>query len=187
MRVPSIIGAEIKALRRKAGISQTRMGELIGFSRHAVSYWETKTGPLTRRQYRYGAPARMLKMLGVEVLPYFCRSTRAQGDGVLGGGASELTNTPARGGGLLPNDLQQEQLDRECERLKAKALEKQKRQRVLCGAKTRKGHPCRNKSEPGRRRCKFHGGLSTGPKSPEGKARIAEAQRRRWARYHASV
>src|ERR1700694_2596506 len=32
------------------------------------------------------------------------------------------------------------------------------------------------------RRCRFHGGLSTGPKTIEGKARIAAAQRRRWAR-----
>jgi hypothetical protein len=39
------------------------------------------------------------------------------------------------------------------------------------------------KSEAGRRRCKFHGGLSTGPKTAEGRARIAEAQRRRWARH----
>jgi hypothetical protein len=29
--------------------------------------------------------------------------------------------------------------------------------------------------------CRFHGGLSTGPRTAEGKARIAEAQRRRWA------
>lgn len=53
-------------------------------------------------------------------------------------------------------------------------------QRVICGAKTRKGTPCRCKSEPGKRRCKFHGGMSTGPKTPEGRQRIAEAQRRRW-------
>jgi len=36
------------------------------------------------------------------------------------------------------------------------------------------------KVEPGKRRCRFHGGLSTGPKTSEGRARIAEAQRRRW-------
>lgn len=54
-------------------------------------------------------------------------------------------------------------------------------QRVICGAKTRKGTPCRCKSEPGKRRCKFHGGMSTGPKTAEGRQRIAEAQRRRWA------
>ncbi|WP_420541627.1 HGGxSTG domain-containing protein [Rhodosalinus sediminis] len=59
------------------------------------------------------------------------------------------------------------------------------RRRVPCGARTRKGTPCRAKSEPGKRRCRFHGGKSTGPRTPEGKARIAEAQRRRWARWRA--
>jgi len=33
---------------------------------------------------------------------------------------------------------------------------------------------------PGKRRCRLHGGLSTGPQTPEGKARIAAAQRERW-------
>lgn len=52
-----------------------------------------------------------------------------------------------------------------------------------CGALTRKGTPCRCKPLPGKRRCKFHGGASTGPKTPEGRERIAEAQRRRWAKW----
>jgi len=56
--------------------------------------------------------------------------------------------------------------------------------RQKCGAQTRKGTPCRCKPLPGKRRCKFHGGASTGPKTPEGRERIAEAQRRRWARWH---
>jgi hypothetical protein len=43
--------------------------------------------------------------------------------------------------------------------------------RGICGAKTRNGHPCRAKSEPGKRRCKWHGGCSTGPRTPEGRAR----------------
>ncbi len=34
--------------------------------------------------------------------------------------------------------------------------------------------------EFGKARCRFHGGLSTGPKTAAGRARIAEAQRRRW-------
>jgi hypothetical protein len=50
-----------------------------------------------------------------------------------------------------------------------------------CGAKNRRGEPCRVTIVPGKRRCRFHGGLSTGPKTIEGKARIAAAQRRRWA------
>lgn len=57
--------------------------------------------------------------------------------------------------------------------------------RLRCEARTRKGTPCRALSEPGKRRCRFHGGKSTGPRTPEGKARIAEAQRRRWARWRA--
>lgn len=44
--------------------------------------------------------------------------------------------------------------------------------RVVCGARRhRDGQPCRAKSEPGKRRCKWHGGCSTGPRTAEGKAR----------------
>jgi hypothetical protein len=37
--------------------------------------------------------------------------------------------------------------------------------------------------EFGKARCRFHGGLSTGPKTEAGRARIAEAQRQRWRAY----
>ena len=52
-----------------------------------------------------------------------------------------------------------------------------------CGAQTRKGTPCKAKALPGKTRCKFHGGMSTGPKTAEGRQKIADAQRRRWAAY----
>lgn len=45
-----------------------------------------------------------------------------------------------------------------------------------CGAKTRRGDPCAMKVVPGKRRCRLHGGLSTGPKTDEGRERIREAQ-----------
>ena len=57
------------------------------------------------------------------------------------------------------------------------------RDQRLCGAKTRKGFPCVRRVVPGRNRCPNHGGLTTGPKTVEGKARIAAAARARWARY----
>ena len=44
-----------------------------------------------------------------------------------------------------------------------------------CGAKTRRGTPCQTPAITGKARCRLHGGLSTGPKTPEGKARIAAA------------
>lgn len=54
-------------------------------------------------------------------------------------------------------------------------------ERPLCGARTRAGGSCAMRLEPGSHRCRLHGGKSTGPKTAEGRARIAEAQRRRWA------
>jgi hypothetical protein len=57
------------------------------------------------------------------------------------------------------------------------------RDRSLCCAKTRKGYPCVRRVVPGKRRCPNHGGLSAGPKTEAGKARIAAAQRERWQRW----
>ena len=42
----------------------------------------------------------------------------------------------------------------------------------LCNAKTRAGRPCRALALPAGR-CKWHGGMSTGPRTPEGRARSA--------------
>ncbi len=44
---------------------------------------------------------------------------------------------------------------------------------VYCGAKTRAGTPCRRKDLYANGRCRLHGGLSTGPKTAEGKRRSA--------------
>lgn len=44
--------------------------------------------------------------------------------------------------------------------------------RMICGAKRRRdGEPCQGLSVPGKRRCKWHGGASTGPRTDEGRAR----------------
>ena len=45
----------------------------------------------------------------------------------------------------------------------------------LCLAKTRSGTPCQKHPIAGRTRCRLHGGLSTGPKTPEGKAACVAA------------
>jgi GAF domain len=45
------------------------------------------------------------------------------------------------------------------------------------------GGTCMVRVEFGKARCRFHGGLSTGPKTEAGRGRIAEAQRRRWRLY----
>ena len=44
-----------------------------------------------------------------------------------------------------------------------------------CGARTRRGTACQKPPLAGKTRCRLHGGLSTGPRTAEGKARIAVA------------
>jgi hypothetical protein len=44
-----------------------------------------------------------------------------------------------------------------------------------CGAKTRRGTVCRQWPVPGRTRCHYHGGRSTGPRTVAGRERIRRA------------
>lgn len=48
-------------------------------------------------------------------------------------------------------------------------------ERQPCGARCRDGHACRAPRVAGTRRCKLHGGKSTGPRTEEGRARCREA------------
>lgn len=47
---------------------------------------------------------------------------------------------------------------------------------VRCAAKTRKGSPCQRPAKLPAGRCRVHGGASTGPRTEEGRARIAAAK-----------
>ena len=54
------------------------------------------------------------------------------------------------------------------------------RPKTICGARRKyDGQPCQAKALR-KGRCKLHGGMSTGPKTPEGRARIASAMRAKW-------
>ena len=46
-----------------------------------------------------------------------------------------------------------------------------------CGARTRQGRPCMAPAIKGKRRCRLHGGKSTGPRTPEG---LERSRRARW-------
>ena len=56
-----------------------------------------------------------------------------------------------------------------------------------CLAKTRRGTPCQNPAIKGPGRCKLHGGKSTGPRAPEGKARTIAARTKHGRRSRAHV
>lgn len=48
---------------------------------------------------------------------------------------------------------------------------------LQCSAKSKRtGQQCRAPASQGKTRCRFHGGASTGPKTPEGRARCAAAK-----------
>lgn len=153
-------GIHLRNRRKAIGLSQARLAELAGVGCHTVCRWEGKSKFRRRSQ----ALKSILAVLGSLHRYRAGHITRARGDGVLHGQAAQ--NRPRAG--QLP---QRENKSR-----------REAQTRVMCGAKTRAESPCRMKSEPGRQRCKFHGGKSTGPKTAEGRERIAEAQRRRWAK-----
>lgn len=154
-------GAELAAIRRAAGLSQTELARRVDIGRHAVSYWECK------RQVERSAWAveRMAKVLTLPDAPVVVPVSIS----------FEKRKQPDIGHEDVSVFAMLQAVEGKLKAIKAN-------RRVRCGAKTRKGAACRMKSEPGRLRCKFHGGKSTGAKTAEGRARIAEAQRKRWAR-----
>jgi len=56
----------------------------------------------------------------------------------------------------------------------------------ICGARKKTGERCRCKALHRGGKCKFHGGLSTGAKTPEGKARAIAAMKAGQARWIAN-
>lgn len=166
----ALTGADLAAARRRAGLTQAALGARVGLTRHAVSHWER------RPQVGLGAeaPRRLFRALvGLGVLPF-------------SGAPPHRATSDARAGDRVcarGEDDAWAEARVEAERLRlARRLEAAlARRRVPCEARTRKGTPCRALSEPGRRRCRFHGGRSTGPKTEEGRARLAEAVRRHQA------
>ena len=166
----AVNGAELRAHRKAARLSQKVLAQRANISCSAVKYWERKAGI----DPKCWAVKRIADALNIGIhlanLPQYARTG--------GWGVTEWDQIWAK-------------LDAEVElkmmAWRERAALRAARRRVVCGAKTRKNTQCQNLSEPGRRRCKFHGGRSTGPKTLEGKDRIAEAQRARWSRAQAKL
>lgn len=57
---------------------------------------------------------------------------------------------------------------------------------ALCNARTRSGHKCKNAPTVGKRRCRLHGGLSTGPRTMAGRLKCSYAARNMWERRRGS-
>ncbi|MCB6179040.1 hypothetical protein LHP98_12990 [Rhodobacter sp. Har01] len=138
-------GAKLREQRMAARLTQAERAARAGFDREAVFYWEAKpVVPL-----RYGAPRRFAEVLDLPELRDFILSSACTW-------------------GWRVTDPLQAMIDRlvaaEGTRIKARDAQRRAKARVLCGARTHKGLASRLLSEPGKRRCKFHGGKSTGAK-----------------------
>jgi hypothetical protein len=159
-------GDDLRHARETAGLCKRALALLAGVTPKTVRYWEGKPA-LDPRGW---AVERLAKALGGE----FSRTVTRRRLGVL----SAPEGFSAQYAQDVPSDPDMS-LDRAVARFVVRAWRK-----AICGAKTRKGRPCRMRpATPFAKRCRLHGGLSTGPKTPEGRARIAKAQRRRWARW----
>ena len=183
-------GKDLALARKAAGLSQSALARKAGIGRHTVSYWEcrAKVDPRSWAVQRMAeAEPRITTLLTAPVRGAFgllCTSTRPRGLTVSHAAPESLPyssrlSARARGWGVSGWREIQARMNAEVEarlaHMRAKEAQRAARRRVQCGANTRKGTPCRNKSEPGKARCKFHGGMSTGPKTPEGRARISNS------------
>ncbi|MEZ5720982.1 MAG: helix-turn-helix transcriptional regulator [Paracoccaceae bacterium] len=156
----AMTGDDFRALRKQRGLSRVTLARLAGVHPDTVRYWERKAIV----DLRGWAPDRLLKAMGLDK---FSRRHVYPAARFKEGIFPPITRA---WGGVL--DLTEK-------------YPVTTRSAKTCGARTRKGTPCRTKALPGKTRCKFHGGLSTGARTPEGIERIREAQRRRWARWRA--
>ena len=171
-------GRQLRAARVLAGLTQAQLAQQAGFHERACRYWEAQgDDPPTSTPSSLAIPQQYarVRVMGLR----FRTEMPANMEFV---SVTTVVRCP-RTGRACPEVTCR---DRHCCRkmlergLSHTGLPLKRIFRPRCCAKTRAGAPCIMRVVPGKRRCRFHGGLSTGPRTVQGKARIAEAQRRRW-------
>lgn len=152
-------GSDLQILRRLFGFSRRQLGLRIGVHRDTIRYWERKIWVNSQAN----VPAQILHEFGIGTLDVsmLLKSERFR----------RLVAHPEREGERREVLVEPKHTERNaCEQNVGKR----------CAAKTRSGSLCQAKRVPGRKRCRMHGGMSTGPKTELGRQRIAEAQKKRW-------
>jgi DNA-binding transcriptional regulator YiaG len=168
-------GRQLRAARVLLGWTRVDLARASGVHANSVAYWEATanipTGPyhepIACRRMRAallaaGVRTKVSPSIGVELCgrDNSDTSTRARArprhgvkrSVVPGHAAPVRPNKPARPSRAEPR---------------------------LCRARTRRGDPCQRTALPNGR-CANHGGKSTGPRTRQGRERIAAVQRRRW-------
>lgn len=176
-----VTGSQIRAARALLGWTRQNLARAAKLHPNAVAYWESRSDipsggwrtPVACRQMREalleaGVDFLVLPAVGVRLVAAHNLCTRTRRRARVRHGVIDPPYIPRSQNfsKTLPEAPQLQAL------------------RLRCGAKTRHGGACQRKALANGR-CRNHGGLSSGPKSPSGRHRIAEAQRRRWARWRA--
>ncbi|PZO63519.1 MAG: hypothetical protein DI498_13295 [Paracoccus denitrificans] len=136
-------GAELAALRRRAGLSQSSLARKTGVSRQSISYWERQSAV----DGSSAIPIRIAHELDAASSALILASQPLQ------------RALPPRIKG--PIELRQWRAIIQA----IAGAEIAEAERPKCGARTHSGTACRSPGEDGRTRCRLHGGLSTGPKT----------------------
>lgn len=155
-------GSDLKELRKGAKLSRPKLAAQIGVHSDTIKYWE-QAGRVTERDR---VPNLMLEALGLswkeaEESLTWTRQTQVEVEKMRAGAGARhgvFFDYSEPGGTNAP-----------------------RKPRIECGAKTRAGGFCKAKAVDGKKRCRMHGGLSTGPKTQAGRERISRAQKERWA------
>ena len=173
-----VVGAQIRAARSLLGWSQDELARAANLNCNAVAYWEQK--PVIpsggHEPHACRKIARALSCVGVEFIGHAKPGVR------LVQNTNFVMKPPMRARArhgvkhFLPPWAM-------LARTKTvPSIVARRKPSSPCGARTRIGAPCR-RAGLDNGRCANHGGMSSGPKTSAGRARIAEAQRKRWAEW----
>ena len=158
-----MIGSDLKTLRQMSKLSRPKLAGTIRVHSDTIKYWENAS----RISDEDRVPNLILEVFGLS-----WKEAKENFEGTYpnqnlfththaGAGArlGVYENYPEPGGRNAP-----------------------KKPRIECGARTRTGGQCKAKVVDGKKRCRMHGGLSTGPKTVQGRKRISQTQTERWAK-----
>lgn len=173
-----VTGCQIRAARALLGWSRAQLAGAAGLHGNSITYWEETPVIRTGRREPHACAGirEALHRAGVEFIGHAKPGVR------LCQNAYFVTRPPSRARprhGVKPISLGLATLLRS---KTATIIAARRKASSPCGARTRAGAACRRKALANGR-CRNHGGLSSGPRTPEGRRRIAEVQHRRWAEW----
>jgi hypothetical protein len=171
-----VTGRQIRAARALLDWSRAKLARAAGLHPNAVAYWEgTDAIPVGRREPHACTKIRLaLHDAGIEFVGHAKPGVR------LVENTNFVMRPPSRARARHGVIRVSAHLAVAARNKTQPAIAARRKPSSPCGARTRTGAPCR-RTGLGNGRCPNHGGLSSGPKTPAGRARIAEVQRKRWA------